>query len=435
MKEEINNEGWNDGLKKKKYPAVSGVMEKDVIIVGGGLAGVVSAYLLSKEGKRVALIEKDELGQATTHLTTAFLTQSLDTDFSALASDFGESTAKKIIASHGDAIDLIESIIKEHSIDCDFERCSNFVYANSPEDMKDIEQEADEAKKLGLKTTVSKETAELGFPNAGFMEVKDQAKFHPMKFLFALAEEAEKFGAEIFENSEVASIKQKDEKSNVVVKVGDFSLEAKWAISATYEPFHQPIRLFFNKGMYKSYVFEAEVTDMRLQVGTYEDTENPYHYIRVDKDGEKYRVIIGGEDHRKDIPVDENKNFNALLEYMKKIIPDKNFTIKQKWSGPILEPVDGLAYIGRANDQSNILYAFAFSGNGMTYSAIAGRLFADIIAGKKNALQEIYAADRLPHLKAFMQKGNDFAGEFFGGAVKNIFGESGDLDPKIRSAS
>jgi glycine/D-amino acid oxidase-like deaminating enzyme len=198
------------------------------------------------------------------------------------------------------------------------------------------------------------------------------------------------------------------------------TVKAEWVISATYEPFGQPVGLYFKKGMYESYVFELEIPKDKIPEGIYEDMENPYHYFRIDKKGEYDRMIIGGEDHRQDIPVDDEKNFNALEEYVQETFPELEYKIIHKWDGPILEPSDGLAFIG-CHKNPRVLYAFGFSGNGMTYGGIASSIFKDTIMGNGNPYSDIYRANRLLGIKPLITKGKDYTGELIGGALKNVF--------------
>jgi glycine/D-amino acid oxidase-like deaminating enzyme len=129
-------------------------------------------------------------------------------------------------------------------------------------------------------------------------------------------------------------------------------------------------------------------------------------------------MTIGGEDHRNDIPVKSEKNFKALEDYLKCIIPHVKYKKKSRWSGPILEPVDGLAYIGALQDKK-IMYAFGFSGNGMTYAAISAQIFTDAVMKRKNRFAELYRADRIPSLKLLATKGRDYGRELIHGAVRN----------------
>jgi glycine/D-amino acid oxidase-like deaminating enzyme len=410
---------WIEEASKEDYPKLAESPTTEVVIIGGGLAGVISAYLLAKAGKKVVLLEKSELGGGATEYTTAFLTQSIDTDFSDLIKTFGKDAAKKVVDSHQSAIDLIEKIAADENINCDFMRCQNITYALSERDYKTLEDEYDAAKELGIKISKEPSHSKLPFKNYGYIAIDNQAKFHPLKFLYSVAAAAKKYGAEIYEQTEVKEIEQLDD-GRVQVTTRRGTVQADWAIVTTYEPFNKPLRLYFKKAFYESYVFELEIPPAIIPEAIYEDTDNPYNYFRVDRaDGGKDRVIVGGQDHRSDIKVHPSKNFKALEDYIKDTFGHIEYKITRKWRGPILEPVDGLAFIGSMS-HDRILYAMAFSGNGMTYSGIAAQIFADTIRGVENEYAQVYRAERIPKLKALMVKGRDYGEELIRGAAVNV---------------
>lgn len=411
---------WED-ISHTPYPTFKGHEKADVVIVGGGMAGVLSAYMLRQAGKSVYLLEKGELGSGYTVCTTAFLTQSIDTDTNDLIKLFGRQGARQILASHGSAIDLIEAIQKKEKIECEFTRCSNYIYANSKRDLKDLAEEARALISLNMEVRLSEKGQDLGIKNFGYIEMRNQAKFHPMKFLYGLAERTKAAGAQIFEKSEVTDLEKLDHGRQKVVTKGG-TIEADYVIVATYKPFNNPLSLYFKKGSYVSYVLEMEVEGLKLQEGTYEDTENPYHYFRVDRAKEGYRVILGGQDHRKDVPVAAEKNFKALTEYADTLIPKDKRTIARQWSGIILEPVDGLATIGPINED-HVLYALGFSGNGMTYSAISALIFRDIVTGSDNSLIPLYHPKRHMGVKKLATKAKDYTEELIKGAIKTSLTE------------
>jgi glycine/D-amino acid oxidase-like deaminating enzyme len=408
---------WTQDSEKRKYPELDKNLHVDVAIIGGGITGVLTAYFLARAGKKVALLEKKQIGHGATQFTTAFLTQSIDTNYTDLIKICGKEKAKKIIDSHQEAIDVIEGIIQEHKIACDFKRVSNFIYALEESDLETLKEEFDAMKELGVDALFHETPITCGFDNKGGIEIKNQAKFHPLKFVNVLAEIAFIRGALLYEETQIESVTHNTDMS--VLKTATYSVVAKHVISATYEPFEQPLRLFFKKGMYVSYVLEAEIEKGILKEGLYEDTENPYHYVRVDVlESGKDRIIAGGEDHREDVPVSKEKNIQALEEYVQSILKGNVYTITRRWDGPILEPSDGLAFIGPVGNE-NMLYAFGFSGNGMTYAALAARILSDHILENKNPYAEIYAADRIPTLSSLLTKGKDYAQELIHGAVHN----------------
>ncbi|MBX4200945.1 FAD-binding oxidoreductase [Candidatus Parcubacteria bacterium] len=394
--------------EQQKYPKLGESIAADAVIIGGGITGLLSAYLLSEAGKKVVLLEKNALGSGATQYTTAFITQVIDTDYRDLTVMMGKPKAKLVAASHGQAIDLIEEIVTKEKIDCNFVRCSNFTYANSIKEVNELSKEAEAMKALGIKVNPLVLKNNLGFVNSGYIEVKNQAKFSARKFITSLGRILQEKGVMIFEESKADAI----ESDGTAAKVtsGNYTITAPIAIVATYQPFNKPLSLYFKKGFYTTYVMSASIPRGIIKEGIYEDTENPYHYFRIDPDRDHDIITIGGEDHRSLLKFNEKKIFSNLEAYLETILPEVAFKVDSRWTGPILEPVDGLPSIGRSGKE-NVLYAMGFSGNGMTYGAIAARIFADTILGKKNPLEKVYAAQRTPSLKSLLIKGRDYSEE------------------------
>ncbi len=407
--------GNNNNIQKKKYPQLQRTIETDVAVVGGGLAGVMSAYLLAKAGKRVVLLESKEIGSGATLLTTAFITQVIDTNISDLADMFGRKVTKLVWESGRKAIEELEAIARAERIDCEFNLCPAYQFANTKKQLAKLESDAMAARRMEFDVSFHREN-QLEIKHAGYLKINHQAKFHPAKFLFALAEKAVAHGASLFENSRVTDIAG-DGPVTVYTKEG--KIVADDVIVATHWPFDNPRKTWFKKGIYVSYVLEFEMPPRILPEAIYWDLDNPYHYFRVDSRGECDRLILGGGDHRKEIPVDIHKIDESLEKFLRKIL-GSGVVLKmtKKWAGPILEPSDGLPLIGRVNPHYYV--ASAFSGNGMTYSAIAAMMFRDMILGIKNPWERVYDPIRIPTLKQIYMKGRDYIGEFFGGAVKNM---------------
>jgi len=397
----------------KSYPQLAQNIEADVVLVGAGLTGIFNAYVLSKAGLRVVVLEKnDKILEETTLLTTAFITQLLDTSFVELIELFGKIKAELVWQSGQDAIALIADIVKQESIDCEFKSVSAYTYAKDQSEFEELKQEYEEIKKSEFKASLFEDGSKLNFANSGFLEVPGQAMFHPIKFAQGLADAAESAGAKIFTNSEVLGIK----KQTAITKTGQ--VPATDLVIATYSPLtNEGTR--FKKGMYVSYVYELEIAKGLIPEGLYLDTANPYHYFRIDSYENFDRMIVGGEDHRKGIKMNPDKNFNALEEHIKPILGSNNYKIMRKWTGPILEPSDGLALIGQIKPHTFV--ATAFSGNGMTYSALSATIIRDLILKNKNPYISLYNPKRIPSLKQLIKKAADYAGEFFGGVLKNFF--------------
>lgn len=412
-----NHPGWPEDIKPRmRYPQLKKKLAVDVVIIGGGLCGILTAYFLNKAGKKVALVEKKKIGDGATEYTTAFVTGVVDTDLNNLKDMFGEKKARLVWESGNQAIDIIENIVNEEKIECDFKRCPAFMYATSEEDAKYLKEIVSTARKLGFKLSFSR-NKNPHFNNFGLVEIKNQAKFHPLKFLSSLAQKISNNGISIFEETEVLKIV---EDNPVVVKTKQTSIEAQYAILATYEPLGRPLELLLKNGLYISYVLEAKIPKNRILEAIYWDIESPYHYFRVDSQKNHDRLIIGGEDHRSELKIDPQKNYLALEKYLKTIMPGLKYELTRKWAGPIMETIDGLPYIGRMLRNDSHLVATGFSGNGMTYSAIAAIIFRDIIMGNKNEWLSLYNAKRIPTITQLVKKGVDYTKVLYGGAIKNF---------------
>lgn len=404
---------WLASSSLPQYPKLTNDNEADVAIIGGGLAGLLSAYTLAKAGKWVVVLEKDRFAGKGTGFTTGFLTQSIDTDLVDMIPMFGVKNTKLIWESHGKGIDLIEKIVKDEKIECEFVRCTNYIYANDRKEFRELEEEYRESKRLGFNVSMGK--TDLGFPHRGVMSVKQQGKYHTVKFVLGLLQALERMGVELYEKTEVERI---EGSGPFRVVAGKHAITAPWTLTATYQPFNNPKEVFLQKGMYVSHIIEYEVPKGKYKEGTYEDMDNPYHYFRVDKGKGRNgndRLLLGGEDHRKEIPMHQ-KSFRALEEYGVELF-GTNYPEVRRWSGYILEPVDGIPFIG-AYDPNNLI-ATAFSGNGMTYSAITAMVVRDLVTGKKNPYAKLYDPKRIPTLTQLWKKGRDYTEEFFTGAVTN----------------
>ncbi|MFA5652083.1 MAG: FAD-dependent oxidoreductase [Candidatus Paceibacterota bacterium] len=392
-----NYEIWFEGVNVIEYPRTVLPSETEVLIIGGGITGITSAYLLSKNGKKVILLEKGKIGESVTKRTTGFLTQVIDIDSTKLIKLFGMENSRLILESHQEAISDVEKIIKSENIDCEFTRCSNFVYANNKNEENALKKMAKNYKKLGVNAEY-KENGALKFNNFGYIEFYNQAKFNAIKYITSLAQIATKNGAIINEN--ITVLGADDKKDFVEVKTDNSDIiKAKKVLSATYSPFGNQKDLEHKYNMYRSYVVEYRIPSDILVSGTYQDTLLPYHYFRVDKRNDFDRLVIGGADNMEILNLDHEVGARIIQSYTKNFFKNDNFEEVSHWSGLISEPAIGLAYIGESNSE-NIFYAFGFSGNGMTYSYIASKIFADQMIGQNNPYSKIYSTDnKLPWWK------------------------------------
>ncbi len=401
---------WKHDVTFSSHPMLTDFVKVDVAIVGAGITGMTAAYLLSKSGLSVIVLEKSSVGSGATSYTTGFLCQVIDTDLTDAERIWGSETAKTILEGHKVAIDMIADIATKEKIECEFTRCSNYIYTTESPDH--LQGECAVAERLGLSAHII-ESPTLGFPAHRAIEVKHQAKFHPLKYLHGLAEASAANGVRIFEHTCVRDIEE-----GHLLYTDHGLVEAEQVFFATHEPFEQPLGLLFKKGAYVTHVLELQMPAGVLTEGTYEDTGNPYHYFRVDTPDGMTRVLVGGEDHRKNIPLPKKKSEAALERFAKETFGHLPYTVCDHWNGLILEPSDGLPIIG-PYEYVNTFYASGFSGNGLTYGTLAARMFVDHVRGHDNPWRTIFDARRIPSFKGLAVKGRDYIAEFFG-AVRNM---------------
>ncbi|MBX4215771.1 FAD-binding oxidoreductase, partial [Candidatus Parcubacteria bacterium] len=347
------------------------------------------------------------------------LMETIDTGLRELIETRGKRTAAAVTKAHRQAIDLIETIARNEHIECEFKRAPVHRYAETADELHSLEEEERAGKTLGVTLSLGRKNLFFPFQTLGILTVERQAKFHPMKFLSPVAAIAAEEGVRIFERSAArrVSVLPSGDKS---VHTEQGSVAARHLLVATHYPLpRQPLSLFFKKGRYLTYVLEAELPKGTLPEAMYEDLKVPYHYARLDTGETADRLIVGGEDHRADIPLPEGKGFTALEAYLKDLLPSVPYSVKRRWKGPIIESGDGLALIGPV-EKEGAFYATGHSGNGITYAAIAAELFHDHVLGKENPFDGLFAADRPFTARTYLPSALHYLQEFWNGAVKNL---------------
>lgn len=381
---------WFSEKEVTEMPQLTENLKTDVVIVGGGLAGIFCSYLLAKEGKKVVLLEKNRIGSGQTGYTTAFITYVVDSTLSKMSTAFGEENAKLVWDAGRTAIAEMERIISREKIECDFLRCVACEFALKQEDAEILKKEAVLGQKLGFAVSF-KNDAKLDFENFGYLEILEQAKFHPLKFLHQLAKKAQEAGVLIFENSEVLGI---EEGNSIQAKTEKGIIEAEYAIIDTYKPFSSSI--FPDQLMsFQTYVISLIIKKNIIKEAIYWDTEKPYTYFRLDTSENFDRLVLGGRDHLTGQDPNPDKHFDELENYFKKNFKDVEYKIEASWNGEILESSDGIAYIGTSALNPSILLNTGFSGNGMTFSVISAILNRDIIMGKANKYKALFDPGRI----------------------------------------
>ncbi|HVS20317.1 MAG TPA: FAD-dependent oxidoreductase [Pyrinomonadaceae bacterium] len=389
----------------------------DVCIVGAGIAGMTTAYLLAREGKRVIVLDDGPIGGGMTGRTTAHLVNALDDRFYELERLHGERGAQLTAQSHSAAIDRVEMIVKAEEIECEFERLDGYLFVPPNELKEQLENELKAAHRAGLTDIEMVDRAPIkDFDTGKCLRFPRQAQFHPLKYLAGLAKAIRRDGGRIFTGTHASKIEGGD-VARIETSDGHI-VTADAVVVATNTPVNDRFVIHTKQAAYITYVIGARVPHGSVAKALYWDTPNPYHYIRLESirdDRNAHDVlIVGGEDHKTGQADDANKRFASLERWTRTRFPMIE-EIEFQWSGQVMEPVDSLAFIGRNPlDERNVFIATGDSGNGMTHGTIAGIMLTDLIIGRENEWETLYdpAHKTLRALPKFAQENLNVAAQY-----------------------
>jgi glycine/D-amino acid oxidase-like deaminating enzyme/nitrite reductase/ring-hydroxylating ferredoxin subunit len=377
-------------------PAIANDASVDVCIVGGGITGLTTAYLLARRGHSVAVLEAGAIGSGETGRTTAHLASAVDDRFQYIESMHGEKGARLVAESHATAIDQIEAIVQREQIRCGFQRLDGYLFLPEGEtSTRFLENECAAARRAGLADAAFlPEALGVGFDIGPCVRFRNQGQFHPMKYLRGLSQAVEKLGGRVYAGSRVEHVEGGVDA--FVRTTNGVVMLARHIVIATNSPFNNRVVLHTKVASYRTYAIGLRIPRGTLANALYWDTLDPYHYVRLAGDGDSAydTLIVGGEDHKTGQEDQPARRFQKLEEWARRRFPDVEHVVSQ-WSGQIVEPVDGIAFIGRnPMDNDNVYVATGDSGMGMTHGTIAGMLIADLIDGTENPWATLYDPSR-----------------------------------------
>ena len=388
----------------------------DVLIVGGGITGITTALLLQLSGKQCVVAEAKTLCFGTTGGTTAHLNTLLDHPYNEISSKFGENNAQLMAKAAKEALQLIRTNIETYNIDCGFEEQNGYMFAQDEKQEKELEEIRVATEKVGVPIQYTNEIP-IPIPFTKAIVFKGQAKFHPARYVYAIAKEFEKAGGIILQGCRVTKTEE-NEFMEATTKYG--IIRARNIIWATHIPPGVNL-LHFRCAPYRSYATAIKLVGENYPDGLIYDMYDPYHYYRTQNiDGEKY-LIIGGEDHKTAHEKDTVACFRKLESHINKFFDVDS--IPFKWSSQYFEPTDGLPYIGHLpGNPDNVYVATGFGGNGMTCGTISAILLSDILVKGKSEYQELFDPNRLKPIAGFtnfVKEQADVVGKMIGGWISS----------------
>jgi glycine/D-amino acid oxidase-like deaminating enzyme/nitrite reductase/ring-hydroxylating ferredoxin subunit len=371
-----------------RFPSLKSDLAVDVAIVGGGITGLTAATLLKRAGLSVAVIEAERVAEGVSGHTTAHLTEAFDRSYEDLIIDFGEDGARRAAESGRAALVRIAGFVREESIDCDFTRLPAFQYTEDARMLAEFEAERAAAARIGVKLSLT-HNVPLPFPVAGALRLDNQAQFHVRRYLLPLALAIPGGGSHVFEQTRVVDV---EDGTPCRVMTETATVTARDVIVATHVPLDS-LLLQAKIASYRSYVLALRLKSGAVApAGLFWDTENPYHYIRSQATDKGPLLLVGGEDHKTGQEEDTVGCFEALVDFASHRFPVTS--VAYRWSAQVIEPVDGLPFIGPDLASRHVYVATGFSGTGMTLGTLAGMMNSDLILGRENPWTDLYDANR-----------------------------------------
>jgi glycine/D-amino acid oxidase-like deaminating enzyme/nitrite reductase/ring-hydroxylating ferredoxin subunit len=383
---------WHDPLAEA---VVTGPpADAEVCVVGAGIAGITTAYLLQCEGLPVQVIDAYGIGAGETGRTTAHLTAVLDDRLTHLERVFGRERTQLAVRSHQEAIDRIEDLMRDEAIACDFERVDGYLMATGPRQRQLLldEHEATQWAGFGDVTTLSS-FSEPGFAFRDMgLRFPRQATFHADRYLRGLARAFVRRGGRIATG--FRAIKVKGGRDARVSLSNGTHLRAGHVVVATNTPFNDRVRMHTKQHAYRTYVVGFEVPPDVYSSFLLWNLDDPYFYARHVRVDQRQLVIVGGADHKVGQENDARIRYGAIEHWSRAHFPALG-DVCFRWSGQVMEPVDGLAFIGRnPMDDDNVYIVTGDSGHGLTHGTLAGALIRDLILGHDNPYAGLYDPSR-----------------------------------------
>ena len=406
-----------NNIKNKKY---------DILIIGGGITGLTTAYLLRNTGYKIGIIEGSNIGYGTTGYTTAKLTVQHSILYDYLIKNFSIDKAKQYLRANEEGLNLIKEIIVSNNIECDFKEQIAYVYATTEDEIKTLKTELEAYKKLSIDGFY---TDDINLPNKslGALGIKNQGQFNPLKYLYSIYNVLlENNFIDIYENVRALNIEPHSSEHTVNTDCGD--VHAKKLIVTSHYPFDNDFGLFFLR-LYqeKSYVIIAKTNSEPFD-GMYINVNDPIYSMRYQYTDKDALLILGGGNHRVAIKEDEDDSYKELEQFLNEHFPDAE--IITKWSTQDCMTYDKIPYIGNiSNSIDNIYVATGFNKWGMTTSAASALILRNKILGINDDYSEIFDPSRITPIlssKEFLPTGAVIASGF-AKRIKPIYDELFDV--------
>ncbi|WP_078393094.1 FAD-dependent oxidoreductase [Shouchella patagoniensis] len=419
---------WQMSSHHKAYPPLQSDIEVDVAVIGGGITGITTAFLLTEAGKNVAVFDANQFGRGTTGHTTAKLTIQHDIIYDELLSHLGEEKAGQYYQSQNAALSFARQLVQKENISCGFSNEDAYLYATTHHGEHRLRREKKAYEALDIPHEfVTSTPVELGARAA--LKVPNQAQFHPLLFLTHLCDKMSEKGAQLFEETLCINVSHKKDSVTVQTDKGH-TITANKVIAATHFPFVDGGGLYMTRlKADRSYVV-AGSTSTPWQGGMYLSAEQPKRSLRGLTLNDKHYILVGGDHHKAGQGMDARKHYDALHDFAAETL--ESFEAEQEWSAQDLITVDNIPYIGPLSGfEPNVLMATGYRKWGMTGGICAAQLLSDLIIDGNSLYSDLYKPMRFhsdPSIKHFLKENVDVAKHLIAGKLNRDVEDIDDLE-------
>lgn len=382
-----NKSLWITNISPKIEKSLDKDIDVDVLIIGGGLTGISTAFYLKDSNMNIALIEQDKVGYGVSSRTTGKLTYLQELIYHKLEKNFNFKISKLYLDSQKEAIKLVVDNIKKYNIECDLIKNDSYTFTNDENEISKFKLEENFFKKAKIEYSTTKNLP-IDHPCKYALKVSDTYVFHPLKYILELKKICLDKGIMIYENTRALKLSKEDDF--YICSTESAKIKAKKVVISCHYPFFViPGFIPLKTHIEKSYVTAAKVN----QIENFNAITNTYPIksIRYHEDKNKY-FIYAGNSHKLCDKLDRKCEYNKLEKEVKEKL---NKQIKYIWTNQDIMTNDNLPLIGCIKkDDSNLLIGTGYNTWGMTNATIAGKILSDIILKNKNRYINLFNPNR-----------------------------------------